>query len=212
MTITKLRSLGMNRCPRMIAAILVATAVAATQTEAVAEIPAAQAPAASTSEDTKPLLRYAEPPPLDQRIIEMMKTNTTGVVEARIHFVEKWEITPVQKGQVFFSMLANADADNQRKLAHAAVKYVPNTNYLLIRKHLLDPQLPRLVLSVFMTDTLKRPNAVKMPTLLALAQVDAQPMQNEARELLRAYLGRDYGTNWVKWEDSMRAWLKDNPR
>ncbi len=46
----------------------------------------------------------AEPPPLDARIIEMMKTNTAGIVEARIHFVEKWEISPVEKAQVFFIM------------------------------------------------------------------------------------------------------------
>src|SRR6185369_14708180 len=98
--------------------------------------------------------RLAEPPPLDSGIIEMMKTNMTGNVEARIYYVEKWEIAPMQKAQVFLSMLMSSETDDRRKLAHAAVQYVANSNYALIRKQLLNPQLPRQVLSVFMTDTL----------------------------------------------------------
>src|SRR5215510_3472538 len=54
-------------------------------------------------------------PPLDAKIVEMMKTNLLGSVEARIHFVEKWDITRVQKAQVLFAMLAQAEEDDQRK-------------------------------------------------------------------------------------------------
>ena len=157
------------------------------------------------------LSTFAVPPPLDAKIVEMMKTNSVGIVEARIHFVEKWEITMPHKAQVFFSMFDEAKGDDQRKLAHAAVKHVANTNYALIQSHLLDPELPRTVLSVFMTDTLKRSNAVKLPVLLQLARLDAHPLQDEARQLLRGYLGRDHGTNWVKWEEAMQSWLKTNP-
>ena len=86
----------------------------------------------------------------------MMKTNTVGSLEVRIHFVESWELSPFQKAQVFFAMFEKATPDDQRKLAHAAVKYAANTNYNLFRRYLLNSRLPRPVLSVFMTDTLKR--------------------------------------------------------
>lgn len=148
-------------------------------------------------------------PPLDQKILEMMSTNVLGSVEARIHFVEKWEITRLQKAQVLFSMLGKAEEDDQRKLAHAAVPYVSNTNYGLVRNHLLNPKLPPVVLSVFMTDTLKRDYRTKLPIILSLAQIKAHPMQAEAQQLLRGYLGRDHGTNWVQWEKTMNLWLKN---
>ncbi|HTD67904.1 MAG TPA: hypothetical protein VK846_15375 [Candidatus Limnocylindria bacterium] len=194
---------------RMLAAIVISLGMLATKMEAVAETVAALA-LASEAEAAK-TVPQSEPPPLDSRIVEMMKTNTVGIIEARIFLAEKWPITPVQKAQVFLSMLAKSGPDDQRKLAHAAVPHIASTSYTLLRKHLLDAQLPRPVLSVFMTDTLKRQNAIKLPTLLALAQIDGHPMKVEAAQLLRAYLGRDYGTNWVQWDQSMQAYLKSNP-
>jgi hypothetical protein len=150
-------------------------------------------------------------PPLDAKIVEMMKTNLLGSVEAKIHFVEKWDITRVQKAQVLFAMLARAaEEDDQRKLAHAAVPYVASTNYALVRQHLFNPKLPRVVLSVFMTDTLKRDYRTKLPAILSLAQISGHPMQPEAQQLLRGYLGRDHGTDWAKWEETINLWLKNN--
>ena len=152
-----------------------------------------------------------EPPPLDAGIVAMMKTNNVGSLEVRIHFVESWELSPFQKAQVFFAMFEKAASDDQRKLAHAAVKYAANSNYNLLRRYLLNSQLPRPVLSVFMTDTLKRDNRTKMPVLLALARQNGHPMQSEAQELLKVYLGQSHGTNWSKWEEAMLAWLQKHP-
>jgi hypothetical protein len=170
------------------------------------------ATAAPDSDEAKPMPALVEPPPLDPKIMEMMKTNVMGRIEARIYFVEKWEIAPIQKAQALFAMMAKAGSEDQRKLAHAAVPFVANTNYLLIRQHLLDLKLPRAVLSVLMTDTLKRQYNLKLPALLTLAQRDAHPLQAEAQQLLRGYLGKDHGTDWAQWERTMLTWLKNNPR
>jgi hypothetical protein len=156
-------------------------------------------------------LAHAALPELEPAVLAMMKTNTSSVVEVRIHFVEQWEISPLQKSLAYFSMFTNAVGDDQRKLAHAAVKYVASTNHTLVQRHLFNPDLSRTVLSVLMTDTLKRAPAVKLPALLQLARMDYHPLQSEARDLLRGYLGRDHGTNWVKWEEAMQSWLKTNP-
>jgi hypothetical protein len=155
-------------------------------------------------------LKLSEPPGLEPRIVSMMQTNVAGSMEARVYFVENWEITREQKAQVFFGMLSQAGADDQRKLAHAAVAHVANSNFALVVRHLLNAKLPKTVLSVFMTDTLKRDYRIKLPTLLTLAQAEGHPLQKEARELLRGYLGRDHGTNWVKWEETMMARLQGN--
>ena len=155
---------------------------------------------------------FMEPPPLDAKVIEMMKTNSVGIVEARIHFVEKWEITSPQKAQVFLTMLKSTEGDDQRKLAHAALPHIGATNYGVARQQLLNPDLSKTVLSVFMTDILKRPYEVKLPALVSLVQIEKHPLQKEAQELLRKYLGRDHGTNGQLWEESMFAWLKSNSR
>ena len=42
----------------------------------------------------------------------------------------------------------------------AAVQHVASTNYALVQQHLFNPELSRTVLSVFMSDTLKRAPAV----------------------------------------------------
>ena len=117
----------------------------------------------------------------------------------------------MEKAQVYFQMFEKLEPDERRRLSHAAVKCVADTNYMVIRKRLLDATLPKPVLSVFMTDTLKRKNAIKMPVLLELARLDGHPMQTEATDLLRVYLGTTYGKNWAKWEQAMAVWLKQNP-
>ncbi len=157
------------------------------------------------------LVHAAALPELEPDVLAMMKTNTSSLVEVRIHFVEQWKISPVQKSLAYFSMLTNATGDDQRKLAHAAVKYVANTSHALTQQHLFNPELPRTVLSVLMTDTLKRSPSVKLPALLQLARLENHPLQDEARDLLRGYLGLDHGTNWVKWEESVQLRLKLNP-
>ncbi len=155
-------------------------------------------------------LKLAEPPSLDPGILSMMQTNVAGSIEARVYFVENWQIARGEKAQVFFRMLAEAGAEDQRKLAHAAVGHVANSNYTLVARHLLDTQLPKAVLSVLMTDTLKRDYHLKLPMLLSLAQREKHPMQKEARELLQGYLGKDHGTNWAKWDEAMQTRLKTN--
>ena len=157
-----------------------------------------------------PGLKVSKAPVLEPRIRSMMETNVVGSIEARVYFVENWEITREQKAQIFFGMFAQADADDQRKLAHAAVSHVANSNHTLAATHLLNPRLPKTVLSVLMTDTLKRDYHIKLPMLLTLAQSEGHPLQKESQELLRGYLGQDHGTNWARWEESMAARLKGN--
>lgn len=153
----------------------------------------------------------AELAPLSAALQRRVATNTVGIIEQRIQHVEQWGLSPTEKAQVYFQMFEKLDADERRRLSHAAVKCVADTNYAMIRLRLLDPTLPKPVLSVFMTDTLKRGNAIKMPTLLELARFEGHPMQAEATDLLRVYLGNSYGRDWTKWEAAMQEWLKQNP-
>ena len=62
-----------------------------------------------------------------------------------------------------------------------------------------------------MADALNRPNSVKLPVLLQVAQESDNPKASEAKDLLELYLDEDYGTDWNQWQTKLQAWLKDNP-
>lgn len=149
-------------------------------------------------------------PPPSAEIVTLMETNKSAILEHQIFYVEKSSLSRWEKAQALFKIYSSIDKEGQRKAAHAAVRYVDDEHFVVVRHQMLDSSLPKQVLSVFLTDTLKRSDAVKMPLLLELAQRDGHPMQGEARQLLSAFLGRDYGLSWDKWQEAMVAYLDTN--
>ncbi|HMP84501.1 MAG TPA: hypothetical protein PKA41_17540 [Verrucomicrobiota bacterium] len=162
----------------------------------------AQSPAAPPS-----VSKLAELPPLSDDVLAILESNKTSIVEHQIHYIVNADIAPLEKAQALFLVYSQLDASGQRKVAHSAVKYIEDEHFALVREQLFDTNLQPQVLSVFMTDTLKRGFAVKLPVLFDLARYDGHPMQTEARQLLGHYFGRDYGSNWDKWEQAMLAYL-----
>lgn len=144
-------------------------------------------------------------PPLDPAVAAMLETNKTAMVEHRIHAVTNAELSSLQKAQVLLRLFEEVDAEGQRKVAHEVAAQVEDSRYPLIREKFIDGKVGPQVLSVFMTDTLKRPNYIRLPILLELAQLDGHPSQAEAQELLRSFVPTNYGTNWPKWEQAISA-------
>ena len=153
----------------------------------------------------------AKLPPLSSAMVAIVETNSSAIVEHRIHFVSTAEGSDLEKAQAMLLMFKTLNREGQRKVAHAIVRLVDDEHFFLVREQLLDTNLHPQVLSVFMTDTMKRKNEIKLPTLLEVARFDGHPGQTEAKELLHAFLGQDYQTNWTKWEDAVSDWLKNNP-
>ena len=132
------------------------------------------------------------------------------VLEVQIYYVQHSARTKREKAQEFFRMFNQLDRQGQRKVAHAAVKEVEDADYEMIQKYLLDRDLHPQVLSVFMTDTLKRKDAVRLPVLLKLARLDGHPLQIEARALLHSLLQKSLGTDWEKWSQAVQMQLASN--
>ena len=108
-------------------------------------------------------------------------------------------------------MFETLDRTGQRSVAHAAVRFVDDQHYPMVRERLLNPTFDPAVLSVFMTDTLRRKNQVRIPALHALANLEGHPMQAEATELLPAFLGSAYDGDFVRRGEIILAWLEKNP-
>jgi|GEM_PF-4581153 hypothetical protein len=156
---------------------------------------------------TIPTQQISELPPLSPEMIALIETNRSALLEHQIYYIVNSDFQPLEKAQALFTIYSSADHGGQRKVAHAAVKFVDDAHFAVVREQLFDSNLHRQVLSVFMTDTLKRSDAVRIPVLYDLARLDGHPMQGEAKQLLGAFVGRDYGSNWDKWHQAMLAYL-----
>ena len=110
-----------------------------------------------------------------------------------------------------FDIFPRLPEDGQVEVAEHLSNLVPDDNYARLGQLLQDPKLPEAVLDELMADALNRPNSVKLPVLLQVAQQSDNPKASEAKDLLELYLDEDYGTDWNQWQTKLQAWLKENP-
>jgi hypothetical protein len=101
--------------------------------------------------------------------------------------------------------------DAQEEVAHHLSNLTPDEDYAPVANLLTNSSLSESVLDVFMEDVVNRPNAVKLPLLLEVAQNPQHPGAQEAKDVLELFLEEDYGTDWTKWQAKMQDWLKENP-
>ena len=71
-----------------------------------------------------------------------------------------------------------------------------------------NPSSSQEVIDVLFTDLMNRDDTVKLPVLLDIAKIPNHPSQEEALTDLQIFLDGDFGTDWAKWEASMKAYLK----
>jgi len=135
-----------------------------------------------------PTQKAEELSPLPPEIVSMIASNRTESVEVQIYsLTNSLDLSATQKAQALFSILPSFNRDGQRSVAHAAVRYVGDSVHSLVSAPLLEGKLDPQILSVFMTDTLNRPDSIKMSVLNSLAAINGHPMQNEAKDLLAAF-------------------------
>lgn len=98
--------------------------------------------------------------------------------------------------------------EGQTEVAQHLSNLVSDEAYAPLGQLLQNTKLPDSVLDVLMSDVLNRPNSLKLPQLLQLAQNPDHPKADEAKDLIELYLDED---DPAKWPDKMQQWLKDNP-
>jgi hypothetical protein len=129
--------------------------------------------------------KAAELLPLPAAVMAMVASNRTASVQEQVYYITNSAFTAVQKAQSLMMILPSfTSRDDQRAVAHAAVDYVNDSTHALISGPLLEGKLHPQLLSIFMTDTLKRSDTIKMPILKSIAAMKEHPMQAEAQDLL----------------------------
>jgi hypothetical protein len=75
-------------------------------------------------------------------------------------------------------------------------------------RYLNDTNTPETVITLLMNDMLNRPDTVKLPMLLDLAQVAGHPLAEESKTILGIYVEQDFGDNWDEWRKGIEEYLK----
>jgi hypothetical protein len=114
------------------------------------------------------------------------------------------------KANKLIELFPHLPPEGQEEVAHHLSNLVADEDYAL-SNFVTNSALPEAVLDVFVEDVFNRPNAIKLPLLLDIAQDPQHPRAGEAKDVLELFLEEDFGSDWTKWHAKMEQWLKDNP-
>jgi hypothetical protein len=149
-------------------------------------------------------------------------TNTV-VAAARTNLITDWEDRlngilgstaedEAAKAKQLMAMFPRLPEDGQVEVAQHLANLTDDKDFAPLGAYLVDPATPETVVDVLMADLLNRPNAVKLPLLLGVAQsCPDHKTAEEAKEVLALFLDEDYGTDWAVWQTKLQKWLADNP-
>ena len=115
------------------------------------------------------------------------------------------------KVRQLFALFPHVPSESKSEVAQHLSNLVSDDDYARLGELLKDPALADDALDVLMADVLNRPNSLKLPQLLEVAQTPSHPKADEAKDILSLFLDEDFGTDWPKWKEKMTDWLRDNP-
>lgn len=173
---------------------------------------------------SNPLQRVAVPKPALVVTPEPMPVETQAVVQVpatNANVLTNWEEMvdniigsdgdDTNKVKQLFALFPNLPPDGQEEVAQHLSNLVDDENYAPLADLMKNDKLPEGALDQLLSDALNRPNTLKLPLLVDVAQDPNHPKAAEAKDLLELYLGEDYGNDWNSWRQHMKDWLKDNP-
>ncbi len=132
----------------------------------------------------------AEVPQAEEEKLHHWLTESETPADAAAAMLEDWKNLS-EPGKIATSRhLANLVADD---------KFAPLENLLM------TTDTSREVKEVLFADMLNRPNELKWPIIFKIMQQKTHPFSQDARNMLSVVLGADYGDDWAKWEERVKA-------
>ncbi len=138
-------------------------------------------------------------------------TNLVSDWEDKIDGILGSDLDDAVKARQMLELFPRLPEDGQMEAAQHLSNLVEDKDYEPLGKLLTNTGLPEAVLDVLLADVLNRPNSLKLPLLLKVAEDPRHAKAQEAKDLLELFLEEDYGTDWTKWQAKLETWLKDNP-
>jgi hypothetical protein len=176
----------------------------------------------SSTPPIKHVIRVTQPVPSNQRPVIASATNENPMPpkvapgqladwDEKVSDVLGAEGDEKDKAKKLIDMFPHLPPEGQEEVAHHLSNLVADEDYAPMSSFVTNSALPEAVLDVFVEDVFNRPNAIKLPLLLDIAQDPQHPRASEAKDVLELFLEEDFGSDWTKWHAKMDKWLKDNP-
>ncbi len=89
--------------------------------------------------------------------------------------------------------------DGQVEVVEQVGGLLPDRGYGLLAEYTTNTSLAEPVLEALLSGLMNRPDAIRLPLLLGIAENEEHPKSDEARDILETLLGQAYGTNWEQW-------------
>jgi|KBSMisStaDraftv2_1062788.scaffolds.fasta_scaffold514874_1 hypothetical protein len=185
-------------------------------------VQAPQTPEASSTSTIKHIVRTSQLAQPTQNPLIAHATNENPVVpkvapgqmadwDEKVSDVLGAEGDEKDKAKKLVDLFPHLPPEGQEEVAHHLSNLVADEDYAPLSNFVTNSALPEAVLDVFVEDVFNRPNAIKLPVLLDIAQDPQHPRASEAKDVLELFLEEDFGSDWTKWHAKMEKWLKDNP-
>jgi len=118
--------------------------------------------------------------------------------------------SPAEQAKNLLTQFPNLPPAGQFEAAHHISNLLPDESYATWAGYLTNATIPSDVRGVIYADLQRRPNSVRLPTLLQVAR-SSSSQSGDAARLLRNTLGEDFGSDWNAWSKRVQEWLKANP-
>lgn len=115
------------------------------------------------------------------------------------------------KAAALLQIFPQLPEDGQSEVAATVAPLLPDAEFADLGQYLTNATVAEPVMDVLLAGLLSRPDAVKLPWLLTIAQDEANPRAPDAVYLLQALLGQDNGKNWGQWAASVDRYLQTGP-
>jgi hypothetical protein len=184
-----------------------------------AEPPVSAPPAAAAVAPVRPVglfprpvsHRLQEPSEAPDEVSTILAATDRTEEPDQLDAVLRADATDGDKAKQLLEVLPNLPEDAQTEAAAHIANLLPDADYAPLGSYLSNTNTPADVLDVLMADLRHRPNWLKLPWLLAVAQMPEHPKAADARELLETCLDQDYGNDWDVWRAKIAEAIKRSP-
>jgi hypothetical protein len=102
--------------------------------------------------------------------------------------------------------------EGQTAAAQHIVNLIADKDYLQVIPYIKNNRLDHGFQEIIVAESLNRPDTIKLPVLLAAARAPGHPMAETAVSILTVLLDANHGTDWSKWEQSVKQSLENSEK
>jgi hypothetical protein len=134
-----------------------------------------------------------------------------GTMEAKLvgTFADR-QLSDEEKVERLLGMIPQLLENRKSTAMDYATQLIKDEDYVRLRPRLLRLADTDELREVVMLDMLTRDDGIKMLSLVELLKTPSKTTKADAREILEAFLEKDYGDDPNKWDAPVRQWIAEN--